>query len=104
MAEKWALDFLLAKGMTLICQNYRCPGGECDLMLQDKDEIVLVEVKFRSNQAYGTAIESITQKKLQSMERCIAHKYKENDQLPYYRFDVVAFDGKDGQYFQNVGF
>ncbi len=105
LAENWAKKYLQGLGFGLICENYRCPGGECDLMMSDGDEVVLIEVKYRSNQAFGTAIESINAKKLQSMERCVAHffhKVKNQDQIPPYRFDLLLFDGKNGKYMKNV--
>ena len=58
-AEQKACQFLQQKGLTLIEKNYRCRNGEIDLIMLDKDQLVFVEVRFRKNEDYGTAIDSV---------------------------------------------
>ena len=56
-AERFARTFLEQQGLTFIMKNYRCRTGEIDLVMQDGDELVFVEVKYRSQSQYGSAIE-----------------------------------------------
>ncbi len=58
--ERIAERHLVARGMTVVDRNWRCPQGEIDLVLNDGDETVFVEVKTRSSVAYGHPLEAIT--------------------------------------------
>jgi putative endonuclease len=62
-AEEIAYHYLRTQGLKLIARNYRCYQGEIDLIMQDKNDIVFVEVRHRSRQDYGSAIESVNKKK-----------------------------------------
>ena len=55
-AENLALEFLLARGLTLIKRNHLCRMGEVDLIMQDGAVTVFVEVRLRSsgNKTGGT--------------------------------------------------
>ena len=54
--EHQARLFLESKGLKFIAanQNFKC--GELDLIMSDKGTIVFVEVRQRSNHAFGSAI------------------------------------------------
>ena len=49
LAEEDAFHFLKGKGLTLLERNYQCKTGEIDLIMQDKDTVVFVEVRKRTN-------------------------------------------------------
>jgi len=59
-AEALAARFLAARGLTIIARNYRCRGGDIDLIARDRDTLVFVEVRLRSGDAFGGARASIT--------------------------------------------
>ena len=61
--EEAAKKYLLDKGLKFIKSNYECKLGEIDLIMQDKDTLVFVEVRFRSSQKYGGALASISASK-----------------------------------------
>ncbi|ORU89909.1 MAG: hypothetical protein A6F71_02790 [Cycloclasticus sp. symbiont of Poecilosclerida sp. M] len=92
--EDSALDFLLDKGMRLIERNYLCRLGEIDLIMHDKDAIVFVEVRYRSSQAFGGAINSVDQRKQAKLIKCaqhfIANCLEKKLTEPSFRFDVIA--------------
>ena len=46
--ERQALAYLRQHGMRPVCQRYRCPYGEIDLVMLDGECLVFVEVKLRS--------------------------------------------------------
>ena len=76
--ERIAERHLVARGLTVIDRNWRCPQGEIDLVLRDGDETVFVEVKTRTSVAYGHPLEAITVAKLARLRRlalawCEAH-------------------------------
>jgi len=94
-AEQTALEYLLTKKLKLLDKNFRSTIGEIELIMQDKNIILFIEVRYRSSNHFHTALESINRKKC---ERIIAtsHQYlsehRSASQLDC-RFDVVALSG-----------
>jgi putative endonuclease len=94
-AEQTALEYLLSKKLKLLDKNFRSAFGEIDLIMQDKNIILFIEVRYRSSNHFHTALESINRKKC---DRIISTSYQyltENrsaSQLDC-RFDVVALSG-----------
>lgn len=92
-AEQQALDYLQNQGLRLVCRNFRCRQGELDLVMTDRQTLVIVEVRFRKNSYYGSALESITaakQSRIIAATQVYLARHKSNCPL---RFDVVAFSG-----------
>ena len=58
-AEALALRHLQRQGLKLVERNWRCAGGELDLIMRDGDALVLVEVRARSRGDYGGAAASV---------------------------------------------
>ena len=50
-AEQLACVFLQQQGLQLVTRNYRCRGGEIDLIMRDDDSLVFVEVRYRHRTA-----------------------------------------------------
>ncbi len=92
-AEEQAHNFLIKAGLKPVTRNFRCKQGELDLIMLDGLALVIVEVRFRKSDRYGSAAESITTAK-QSRIIAATHYYlstKKTD-CPI-RFDVVAISG-----------
>ena len=71
--SEWAaLLLLLAKGYRFRHRNWRGAGGELDLMMQRREEMVFVEVKARSDALYGGAVAAFDKKKQQVLVRVSA--------------------------------
>ena len=62
-AEQQAYQFLLKKGLKLVTRNFRCKQGELDLIMTDEQTLVIIEVRFRQTDKYGSAAESVTRAK-----------------------------------------
>ncbi|MBB6099936.1 putative endonuclease [Deinobacterium chartae] len=91
-AEQRALAHLLGLGHTLLARNYRIPGGEIDLITRAPGgETVFTEVRQRGGRRYGSALETVTPRKVALLRRA-ALAYLGRDDLPC-RFDVIAIDG-----------
>ena len=91
--EEQAHKFLISKGLKPICRNYRCKLGELDLIMSDNQTLVIVEVRYRKTDQYGSATESITQTK-QSRIIAATHTYLSLQKVDSpIRFDVVAISG-----------
>ena len=91
-AERKACQYLQQQGLRLIEKNYRCRNGEIDLVMQDKEQIVFVEVRYRKNKDYGTAVDSIDQNKVKKLILTAQHYLNINKLDVPARFDVVGFD------------
>jgi putative endonuclease len=59
-AETLAAEFLEARGLAVVKRNYRCRGGEIDLIARDGTTLVFVGVRLRSSSAFGGARASVT--------------------------------------------
>jgi len=95
--EDAALDFLTEQGMELIRRNYYCRFGEIDLIMLDKNCLIFVEVRYRSNTGYASAAESVTlkkQKKIFDTAQVFLASEPSLNQLDC-RFDVIAFDNNE---------
>lgn len=93
--ETKACDYLQTKGLKLITKNYCTKMGEIDLIMQDKDVLVFVEVRYRKSNAFGGAVESVNYAKIQRIVRA-ANFYLLKFNLIHTarcRFDVVAISG-----------
>ena len=62
-AESRAAEWLSARGLGVIAQNWRCRFGEIDLVLQDGATVVFAEVRLRANPRFGGAAASIDARK-----------------------------------------
>ena len=92
-AEDQAHDFLFKHGLKLACRNYRCKQGELDLVMHDQQSLVIVEVRYRKSDTYGSALESVTASKQARIIAATQH-YLSTQKLDCpLRFDVVAISG-----------
>lgn len=92
VAEREACEFLEKQGLKLIEKNYRCRTGEIDLIMQDKEALVFVEVRYRANNEFGSALDSVDHHKIKKLISAASHYVsKHQPDLPM-RFDVVGFD------------
>ncbi|MBX3193711.1 MAG: YraN family protein [Schumannella sp.] len=88
--ERIAERHLVARGMVVLDRNWRCPQGEIDLVLQDGDEVVFVEVKTRSSEAFGHPLEAITPAKLARLRRLARAWTEAHPGTRRIRIDAVA--------------
>ncbi len=93
-AERQAATFLEGQGLAILARNYRCRGGEIDLIARDGDTLVFVEVRARRNSAYGGAAASITTHKQQRLIYAARHYLMHLPTEPLCRFDAVLIDGE----------
>jgi putative endonuclease len=92
LAEQQACEFLTGKGLKLLVRNFSCKFGEIDLIMQDRDEIVFVEVRVRNNRSHADAIESVDATKQRKIIRTATHYLQVVKQLDKVncRFDVIG--------------
>lgn len=91
-AEEQAQAYLVNNGLKLECKNFRTKWGELDLVMKDLDTLVIVEVRYRKNDLYGSALESITQSKQNKIIAATHHYLASHPYKGALRFDVVAIN------------
>lgn len=90
-AELLACEYLQTHKLKLITKNYHCRRGEIDLIMQDKTTLVFIEVRYRKNDRFGSALESVNHKKQAKIIITAEHYLLQNrQQFSGYRFDVIA--------------
>ena len=89
--EDRAAQFLAEKGYKILERNYSTRSGEIDLVALHNGEVVFVEVKTRTSDAYGAPELAVNpRKQLRMIKAALGYiKYKKLHQMPC-RFDVVA--------------
>ena len=93
LAEEAAAEFLTGRGLRLLERNYRCRFGEIDLIMTDGRTLVFVEVRYRRNNFFGGAVESITGAKREKLLRTARHYMAATKEFPACRFDAVLLSG-----------
>ena len=65
--EMKAAEYLQSIGCRVLERNFRCRGGEVDLIVQDGSVIVFVEVKARRSLACGAPGLAVTSEKMRKL-------------------------------------
>jgi putative endonuclease len=97
--EELASAELLSRGYAIVERRYRTRYGEIDIVAHDGPTLVFVEVRRKSHDECGSAIESIGPAKQRQVGRVAVDylaRHDLYDRVPV-RFDVVGIDdGPDG--------
>jgi len=67
--EQAAAAYLTRAGLRVLDRNWRCSGGEIDIVAAERRCLVICEVKTRSSGAYGGPLEAITYAKRARLRR-----------------------------------
>lgn len=94
-AETLACNFLVQAGLVLLARNFRCRLGEIDAVLRDGNTVVVAEIRYRADNAFGTPAETVDgrkQMKLIASARRFLQFHPALATAPL-RFDVVTLAG-----------
>ncbi len=93
-AEQFACKYLEKKGLICIDSNFRCKGGEIDLVMRDQEYVVFVEVRYRAKQDFDNILETITTPKQQRIIFAAKHFLLEHQWFDKVdcRFDVFCLN------------
>ena len=94
--EDLALEFLKEKGYKLLKRNLKLFCGEIDLLMEQKNTLVIVEVKTKTSRDFGTPqdeIDYFKKKKLVQLGKALWQIYPGHS----IRIDVVAVDEKENK-------
>jgi putative endonuclease len=90
-AEACAIQLLIGAGYRIVERNFRCKVGELDIVASDGDVLVFVEVRSRSDDEHGSAVEMIRSGKQRRVARVAAYYLATAEPaFERCRFDVVA--------------
>jgi putative endonuclease len=91
--EEIAAAFLTARGYRILERNFRCKGGEVDIVSRDPRDksLVFVEVKARRDLSYGLPQLAVTPFKQRQISKAALTWLAKKQQLDVNaRFDVIA--------------
>ncbi|AJQ94419.1 YraN family protein [Gynuella sunshinyii] len=99
-AENAAANFLRAQGLTVVDRNYRCKGGEIDLICTSPENILIfVEVRHRRQTSFGSGVDTVNSSKQKKIiltaKTYLQERY--GNRLPACRFDVISTTGESYQ-------
>lgn len=95
LGEEVAIEILREEGYEILERNFEVRGGELDLVAEHEDTLCFVEIKVRSSDEFGTALEAVDGRKRSRMIRAAKHYLYRNDLIdPICRFDVLGIDRK----------
>jgi putative endonuclease len=104
--EDLAASYLRNLGWEILERNYRTRLGEIDLVCRDRDSIVFVEVKTRTETDFARPDQSVTQRKQAKLRRLVEeYLLKHNQETSDVRFDVlgVTLSGRHPEFDHIVG-
>jgi putative endonuclease len=97
--EDIALAHLERAGLVLLARNFSCRYGELDLVMDERDTVVFVEVRYRRGVrgaiGFGDGIDSVGASKRAKLVRAAAVFLSTQPRLAHRtcRFDVLAIAG-----------
>lgn len=91
-AEEEAAKYLVQQGFTILDRHVTSRFGELDLIAKDGDTVVAVEVRAKRSATFGTAIESLTNKKVTSIQSALYEYLEKHKFQNPIRIDVITFD------------
>ena len=97
LGEEAARDFLKKAGLKFLTANYACKEGEIDLIFRDRETLVFVEVKTRTEGGWTRPGKAVDSRKKRALIRT-ANEYLKllKNPLVAYRYDVVEVLLVDG--------
>ncbi len=89
--EEIAVAYLKGRKFTIVERNFRCKGGEVDIIARDGKSLVFVEVKTRRTLSFGPPQLAVTPFKQRQISKAALTWLAKNrlDSAPA-RFDVIA--------------
>lgn len=90
IGEDIAARYLQQKGYKIIDRNFESRQGEIDIIAIDKNELVFVEVKTRTNMKFGKPIEAVDKLKQKHLIKTVEYYlYSRHLEDEFVRIDVI---------------
>ena len=95
-AEALAAEYLRKKHYKIVAVGYHCRFGEIDLIVQNKHNLVFVEVKMRLHSVFAAAREYVNRSKQDKIRVTASMYLSQNPTNLQPRFDVVEIYAPEG--------
>lgn len=92
LGEDLAARYLQSQGYVILERNYRCQGGEVDLVAKEGSFLVFVEVRTRCSSRFGTPEESVTPWKKARLLFAAQSYVAEKNWDGFWRIDLLAIE------------
>lgn len=90
MGEQLAEKYLVNKNYYILAKNYHSTFGDIDIIASDGSSIVFVEVKTRTQNQFGTALDAITKNKLSKIVKTSQFYLSQRNMHGHpYRYDAI---------------
>jgi len=91
------VQLLQQAGYQILLRNFRCRGGELDIVARRGELLLVAEVRLRSSSAFGGAAQSITGVKRRRVLLATRYLLARRPQLArlVVRFDAILASGAD---------
>jgi len=86
--EQAAAEYLESCGLRILDRNWRCAGGEIDIVAVERHVLVICEVKSRTGMRYGSPLEAVSRAKRARLRRLAVQWLNAHG----VRFDQVRID------------
>lgn len=95
-AEVTARKHLENLGFKTVVTNLTSRFGEIDIVMNKKNTLVFVEVRYRKNPGFGTAAQSVTIHKQRKLINAARYFLQKNPEYRKYdsRFDVITIESR----------
>ena len=98
MGEQAAAAALTDQGYKIVAMNYRCRGGELDIVCERNGVLVFCEVKTRTSTQFGLPEEAVTIAKRRRLRKlALEFLQREGRRARILRFDVISVAMRDGR-------
>ncbi len=99
IGEDLATKYLENIGYSIIERNFIAKQGEIDIIAKDKEELVFIEVKTRTNALYGQPVDAVNRIKQKHLVKTVNYYlYLRNLENKFIRLDVIEVYLKDNTY------
>ncbi len=90
IAEDLAADYLQKNGYKILVRNFRFQKAEIDIIAERNNQIIVVEVKARSTDAFMLPQEAVTRTKIKLIVSVVNHYLEEFNRDNEVRFDIIT--------------
>ena len=88
--EKLACEFLISKGYTIRNVNWKFRKFEIDIIAENKEYLIIVEVKTRSYIYFGEPKDFVNKAKIKRLINAAGHYIYSNNIDKENRFDIIS--------------
>ena len=95
-AEDLAAKYLLSIGWRILARNIKNKYGELDIIADDSGELVIVEVRCKTENNFQSALDSVNKRKIRALIRSSSSYVDSIGWVGFWRIDVIAITVKRG--------